>query len=521
MKKIRRFIQDHWIHLLITFLFILWALCFIYNSSYRASNKVLYFSLFDDAMISMRYGWNLAHGNGLVWNAGEAVEGYTNLLMTLLMAAVSLFLPKRLAVLAIQLTGIVFVIGTAFFILQIFKRWQNFSSFPKYLLFTSLLLYYPLNYWALMGMEIGMLAFFVSAGVFYSILYAEELKEKYLWLSALCLGLGYLTRNDALLYAMVAFLFMLPTFKMNKRYLAAGLFYSLFPIIQTVFRYYYYGKIVPNTYILKLQDFPLHIRLIKGWNFVFPFLKETWFLLVFAILALFLKPNKRNFYLFGLFLVSILYDIYRGGDPWNYWRMTAPVMPLIILLTVIAGTSLLSKSPMRQPVFIHNFSMGILLVIGLLMANFRFLGEMFFTQIPYDSWDAKRHIELAIFINDITYENATVGVFWAGTLPFYVDRRAVDFLGKSDAYIANLPTDLSAALDGGHVNSPPGHNKYDLTYSIQTLLPTYVEGFVWGSQDLTQWRDEHYVKTTNKYVELYLLKDSPDVNWDEVKIVKH
>ena len=110
MKKIRQFAQDHWVYLLITSLFILWAIYFIYNSSYQASNKVLYFSLFDDAMISMRYGWNLAHGNGLVWNTGEAVEGYTNLLMTLLMAAASLFLPKRLAVLAIQLTGIFFLV---------------------------------------------------------------------------------------------------------------------------------------------------------------------------------------------------------------------------------------------------------------------------------------------------------------------------------------------------------------------------------------------------------------------------
>src|SRR5436853_2846934 len=40
-----------------------------------------YFSLFDDGMISMRYARNLAHGAGLVWNAGQhPVEGYTNFL---------------------------------------------------------------------------------------------------------------------------------------------------------------------------------------------------------------------------------------------------------------------------------------------------------------------------------------------------------------------------------------------------------------------------------------------------------
>ena len=43
--------------------------------------------LLDDAYISLRYAHNLAEGNGPVWNVGERVEGYTNLLWTLLLAA--------------------------------------------------------------------------------------------------------------------------------------------------------------------------------------------------------------------------------------------------------------------------------------------------------------------------------------------------------------------------------------------------------------------------------------------------
>lgn len=43
--------------------------------------------IIDDAYISFRYARNLAHGLGLVWNAGERVEGYTNFLWVLLCAA--------------------------------------------------------------------------------------------------------------------------------------------------------------------------------------------------------------------------------------------------------------------------------------------------------------------------------------------------------------------------------------------------------------------------------------------------
>ena len=50
-----------------------------------------YFTLFDDAMISMRYARNLSESHGLLWNAGQApVEGYTNFLWTLWMACLHL-----------------------------------------------------------------------------------------------------------------------------------------------------------------------------------------------------------------------------------------------------------------------------------------------------------------------------------------------------------------------------------------------------------------------------------------------
>src|SRR5579862_1742677 len=56
--------------------------CMIYWMS-TIVEGVRYFVLRDDAMISMRYAYNLAHGQGLVWNAGDRVEGFTNLGWTL------------------------------------------------------------------------------------------------------------------------------------------------------------------------------------------------------------------------------------------------------------------------------------------------------------------------------------------------------------------------------------------------------------------------------------------------------
>jgi hypothetical protein len=84
--------------------FVIWASLFIYQSSFVGIDGRRYFCLFDDAMVSMRYAWNLSHGLGLVWNPGEYVEGYTNPLMTLLMSLPTLVFDKVNAVLAVQIS---------------------------------------------------------------------------------------------------------------------------------------------------------------------------------------------------------------------------------------------------------------------------------------------------------------------------------------------------------------------------------------------------------------------------------
>ena len=73
--------------LLIGFLYYAWR--YIQATSFDIGGT-RYYILFDDAMISMRYAYNLAHGNGLVWNVGERVQGFTNPLWVLYMAGLHL-----------------------------------------------------------------------------------------------------------------------------------------------------------------------------------------------------------------------------------------------------------------------------------------------------------------------------------------------------------------------------------------------------------------------------------------------
>jgi arabinofuranosyltransferase len=534
IENIRISLKQNWIFLLLSALFLGWALAFIYHSSYVAIDGRRYFNLFDDAMISMRYAWNFAHGNGLVWNVGQRVEGYTNLLMTLMMSIATLLFEKRYAVLVIQLTGIFFMLGTAFFTLRIFEtlkvsqlehvtaEQKTFGVFPRYLLFIVILLYYPLNYWSLMGMETGLLAFLLSAGVLCSMLYSEKLEAKYLWLMSLCFGLAHLTRNESLLFAVLAFLYLTPTLKLGSKYvyhfLIAGGLYGLFVVGQLVFRYSYYGEFVPNTYTLKLVGMALDERLRNGWGFIQPFLKETGFVIAIVVAGMLFGFSRQKAYLFGFFLISVIYQIYVGGDSWNYWRIMAPTMPFLFVIFVLVCSESVNRIPV-MPGLAGNVLLIALSCTGLYLTNSRFVREFLLLDLPYQNNYARAHVEIAIAINELTDEDATIGVFWAGTLPYYVDRVAMDFLGKSDKYIANLPPDTSGQSAGFEMDSMPGHNKHDLTYSIQTLLPTYVEEFDYGAEKLSGWAQDYYVRVKYNDAKLYLLKDSPNVNWNKVKTI--
>ncbi len=134
-------------------LFGCWAAFFIVRTSAVGIDGARYFVLFDDAMISMRYAWNLTQGHGLVWNPGEPVEGYTSLLMTLLMALPNAVLPHRLAALPIQLLGIVFVLASAYLTASLTRRVvvgsKRTRTVASLLAYVAVVCCYPLDYWSL------------------------------------------------------------------------------------------------------------------------------------------------------------------------------------------------------------------------------------------------------------------------------------------------------------------------------------------------------------------------------------
>ncbi len=574
-------------------IFSAWAIGFIYRASFVASDGLRYFSLFDDAMISMRYSWYLAHGNGLVWNPGEHVEGYTNLLIVLVMALPNLFLEKRLAVLALQLLGGFTVMAVAYLTMRIalFVGRDLDAKAAKTLAWLSLLgalTYYPLAFWSLMGMETGLLAVTILGAVLSYLQYLKTHRASWLVIMGVCMGLAFLARPDSFIASLTILIFGPITDVVKAKNFRNGYgslivpigVFILFPIAQLLFRIGFYGEIAPNTYTLKVVGIPLFFRIRDGLSFITPFLWSVGVVLLVSIAGLVARPRRIGALLVSIPFTLVAYQIFVGGDPWPYWRILAPSIPLLLVAFVYASYALFPArgnsaakrivvqayvimfgAYLFSTVFIGDkarftpgigptevllmaVALGVVLAgillprlynlitpqyrvmvhttffvgLAILSINVQFIPEVIFRVRPYTVNENIEMVNKAIAISQLTSDDASVGVFYAGAIPYYTGLYAVDFLGRSDKKIARLTPDLSGAVGWYGMRSIPGHNKYDLNYSLVGLQPTYVQGGKWGTQNLNKWVEEHYSTVEIQGVQLSLRRNDPNVFWDVIPI---
>jgi hypothetical protein len=506
--------------------FAVWAGLFIASTSFMAWDGHRYFCLFDDAMISMRFADNLAHGRGLVWNPGERVEGYTNLLMTLVMAVPSTILKKRFAVLSMQLLGIVVAFAVAWMTACLAGELAEPEpeldpGLLRVVAFASGLAYYPLVYWTLMGMETGLVTLLLLVCLVSFLRFSHTVDRRSLVVLAVGGGLAYLARPDSTVVTAPLMALALGRAWRRLRWPppvlvgSAGL-YLLLPAAQLAFRASYYGSLVPTTYTLKLGGFPLADRVANGLAFLQPFFIQTWPLFVAGGVGAAAARRPRRIVALGVPLLLAVYQVVVGGDAWSYWRLVSPGMPILMVLAFF-GTHAMVRSALRgvrssSPRGVAATTVGAFVVLAL-VANRVFLPEIRLAVPPHGVEENRETVSAGLAVRALTHPTASVGVFQAGALPYYSERPAVDFLGKCDPHVAALAPDLSGAVAWLGMTTVPGHNKYDLRYSLVERRPTYIEGYAWGRQDLGPWATAHYEEAFFEGQRLLLLRDSPLVDW--------
>lgn len=523
--------------ILIVLTFSIYAGAFIYRTSFIIDGE-RYFSLFDDAMISMRYAKNFANGYGLIWNpGGERVEGYTNPLWVLYMSLFHLLpIPQQKISLFIQISGALLLMINLILVMKIAHLISNGSNAVSLGSVLLTAFYLPINNWSLQGMEVSLLTLIMSISLWQALQCIK--KNKFcLWVYIL-LGISTFVRPDMIVPFLGIGLFLAIADPKNRsKNVTFGSLILLFCVLtQTIFRMWYYGDILPNTYYLKMTGYPLLLRISRG---LYVFLKFAWkmnlilFLLPFGIF--FFRRDKLIYLLFWVFLVQIIYSIYVGGDAWEWWggsnRYLCIVMPSFFILfsySLSHLSQLISQLVNRETSlsekarkYILKYAFPLLLIFSLINFNSIYgpkaLAEFLLIQPPLHTQDNKTMVEIALLLRRITSPQAKIAVVWAGAIPYFSDRYAIDLLGKNDKQIARERMRMSSGLRK-FIAFYPGHLKYNYGYSIGQLKPDVVVQLWSSPEEAKPYLDSNYrkVKLQGKFT-LYLRNESANVLWNEIK----
>lgn len=310
------------------------------------------FTLFDDAMISMRYGRNFIDGHGLVFNNGQHVEGYTNLLWTLIMGGVQgVVRSRRLAGGAVAVVGGALLVSLLALVRAFTRRLSGVEWAPA-LALAATVFSFALLFWTLRGMEVGLLAALITGS---ALLVARTMETGVDRRSGVAIGvlltLALFTRDDAAVPALVMLFFLVlaaPAADRRRVAAVAAGGAAIAVVARLGLRGILYGHIVPNTYVLKVQGIPKHVlvdRGLVGLGYVLGFgLAVPLALAVLALGADASRPRRLAIAMLTVIVAAqFAYSVVVGGDAWEDLgfanRFLATVVgPLAILAAIGLAT---------------------------------------------------------------------------------------------------------------------------------------------------------------------------------------
>lgn len=421
----------------------------------------------DDAYITYRYSQNLADGNGFVFNVGEYVEGYTNFLWGVIVAVgIRLgidapFAGQVLGVLSGLALLVVSYLYAASFMRPQHRVWALCS--PLLLLASNAFVH-----WTMSGLETPLFA-----ALMVSALWAYRLGKPW-WVSWLLIAASMTRPEGMLLAGMLLGWHWLTAVRervANVRELwhvsGPALLYAAYLLAHTVFRIYYYGAPLPNTFYAKVGGIPIE----RGLWYVYEALAEggaIW-LVISAVAAIYVRPLRLPF---AVTVVFLAYFIKVGGDVFAMGRYCLPLFP-VWLAGSLALFSHVSISRMGRGIIA-----GLLLVSLMGCLYFVPPGSRDFSAVgdkAFPSLNKRRHAHvhadfgiteagLKAWVEKMRQEHpgittiATIGIGKLGYVA--MDIRIVDMVGLVDAHIARSGKVVQAA------QIMPGHQRTDSDYVL-------------------------------------------------------
>ncbi len=465
-------------------------------------SHLLHGFLVDDAYISLRYARNFADGNGLVYNVGERVEGYTNFSLTILAS-----LPYWLGLDAVTFVKAMGWLAGASLILttgELARRLAGSMAAAAVMAVMAL----DQRYAWLSGC--GLETIMVGALYVPGLLFLD--RRKYV-LAGLFFALAALTRMETLLLFGIAagFLVLRSGFRPTRpfatwRHLrrpaifvaAVALPYGTY----YVWRFAYYGWPFPNTYYAKVGSITGAWR--RGLDYLDAslttmgirtavFASAAALLLVlagYAVRFVLRRPAsvRPRSGLGPLVAVSCIvyasYVVLVGGDHFLE-RFVYHFYPLLLATMVCVWRALIDVSTLAsrtRPAVTRAIS-GV--IVAVLLAPLAISPVLFGNSPGLAGWAT-----VGAYLRETAKTNpqATVATCAAGVIASESNLRTIDMLGLTDEHIAHLKIDIGRGT--------PGHEKADPIY-ILDRSPDFITTWIDADGHIgrgfrafyRQWRD--------------------------------
>lgn len=407
----------------------------------------------DDAYISFRYAHNLVTGHGLVFNTGERVEGFTNFLWVFVLAPFEALGWDLFQVCEVLGT----LLGTACIMLTA-KMTQWVSGDERKVeaqLWGAVWLATSSSFalWAKSGLE-QPLASLLPIGAAYLLWRARsaEKKERRFLIAGLMMGGGCMTRPELHLLAILVGLPLVVDAIKRRKITRADLLYVVGILAVTapchLFRYSYYGSLIPNTFYVKTgTGANVWISGLNTLREMFEF-NHSGLLAIFAPLAFANRKRLLEKITMGIIALSFMaYYVAVGVDEMQWHRLYLPALPFLCALAALGVQNLINgvvrvfmreSRGMRDVGFV--LAWGLLAVAGGL--NFRFTYKEMHGFDGHGDLSGTFHPDMGKFIVRHERPGALVAFQDVGSTPYHApDINFLDFIGLVDKTVAHARHD--------------------------------------------------------------------------------
>lgn len=408
----------------------------------------------DDAYISYRYATNLYEHGELTFNLGDRVEGYSNLLYTLLMVpGLGLVGANAIYVWSVVLNMAATVSAVLLIVWFVSRR----ASPTLASAFAWTVALCPVLWlWTSAGLETP---FVVLLQVLTWIAIEDDWSDQaFVWVAIL----SVLIRADGFLIPCLAAAYLWVAGRRRRALASIAATVVAFATL-SIWRLAYYGQVLPNTYYAKVTG-GLIERLTAAFHQFTQIAPDTG--LVTAIIlsiaapgltyfaARKLGPAPRVSWFPAVFTIANLgYWFYIGGDVFDE-RFLA------VLFLFGAAAAVLAAADLRQPAI--GYVCAAILIGGQLSALGHHQPRFKFNRARYD-----HRVELGRFLG-AHHPGAVLAIDAAGKIPHFSGLTTIDMLGLNDQTIAHEPPARDFLV---------GHSKFDPDYIISRrpdLIATYV-----------------------------------------------